>query len=347
MVNSIGRRSVSLSFVLVVGLHTLLRLIDFDENKFAREWVHRSGRQTSVTLKHSYYGESHFTSSSTSGVHARHHPHLEVLDTMDWEVDCIKEGALLVKSNETERSKERQLRSRCNPPPELIMDCCEGPFSSAGTVVNIALEKCALSFESSENRNSALQRHARSFLAEMPVTERGNNTICDVCQIVELSRQNNLTITFLGDSMQAQVFQGLIYELQRRNYKTKLVNNSTQNEGFWKTTIQYRETLEIWADLDSHPPVTMRFFQVYILPFQHSAEMAEAVDSGDILVLGFGLHWNSNMPEHPMSLPGAYISSMRDLLSYIRLNGTRTKLLVHRETSAQHFDAPQGDYSIW
>jgi hypothetical protein len=339
MVHAKRRRALSLSCVLV-GLHTFLRVIDFDERKF----VLRSGRKTSVTLKHPYDGDVQ-SKRSTSGIDVRHSPHLDVLDIMDWEADCIKEGALLVKSNETEHSKERQLRSRCNPPKELIVDCCEGPFSSAGTVVNVALDKCAQSFKSSEHNNSELQRHARTFLAELPVPNRGNNSLCDVCQIVELCRKNNLTIAFLGDSMQAQVFQGLIYELQRRNYKTKLVNNSTQNEGFWKTTIQYRETLEI--RVGSHSPVMMKFFQVYILPFQNHAEMTEAIDSGDILVLGFGLHWNSDVPEHPMSLPGAYISSMFDFLSYIRLHGTRTKLLVHRETSAQHFDAPQGDYSIW
>jgi hypothetical protein len=338
MVNAI-RKCVSLSFVLV-ALHTLLRA-----HKFAT--VHGPGRQASVTPSNLYYGGSHST-SSTGGINVRHSPHLEVLGIMDWEVECIKEGAILLKSNETERSRERQLRSRCNPPPDIIMDCCEGPYSSAGTVVNVAFDKCSLAFNSSENRSSVLQTHARAFLAsEMPLSNRRSNTLCDICQIVELSRRNNLSITFLGDSMQAQVFQGMIYELQRRNYKTKLVNNSTQREGFWKTTIQYRESLEIWSNLESHPPVTMKFYQVYILPFQYSVEMAEAVDSGDILVLGFGLHWNSDVPEHPMSLPGSYVSSMLGLLSYIRLNGTRTKLLVHRETSAQHFDAPEGDYSIW
>ena len=242
-----------------------------------------------------------------------------------------------------------------------MADCCEGPYSSGGTVINIAHNKCASSFQSSAHRNSSLQKRAREFLAEMPlpskattISAKDDNTdmACDICRIAEVSRQNNLTVVFLGDSVQAQVFQGLIYELQRRNYSTQLTNNATQREGFWKTKVQYRETLTIkskyWLEDDNGPAsVTMKFFQLYIMPFEYPDEVEEVVNAGDVLVLGFGLHWNSNQPQYPLSLPDAYINTMSDLLSYIQHNGTRTKLLVHRETSAQHFDAPAGDYTIW
>ncbi|CAB9524637.1 expressed unknown protein [Seminavis robusta] len=365
MVNLIRIRKYTIAIAsTALVLHTALRIIGFNESKFAQNagvWVTRYRRAATITL-HGIYNQEPGTASSEIRVHERHSPDLEIVDLYDWELECIKEGALMVRSNETSRSKHRMQVGKCDPPPELVTDCCESPFSSAGTVVNVAFQKCGRASHAWLHQNGSLQQHAREFLAEMPLPiatgthEEGttSNAIrCDVCRIVELSRQHNLTITFVGDSMQAQVWQGLIYELQRRQYRTKMLNNWTQNEGFWKTKIQYRETLQIqsayWdtTGTDHSPHVTMNFFQVYILPFQHTFEMEEVADSGEVLILGWGLHWNSDNPQHPLSLPSAYVSAMKGFLSFIRHNGTRTQLLVHRETSAQHFDAIAGDYSKW
>jgi hypothetical protein len=155
----------------------------------------------------------------------------------------------------------------------------------------------------------------------------------------------------VGDSVHAQVWQGLIYELQRRNYETTLSNNMTQREGFWKTKIIYFETLlvrSLYPSEDSAKnTATLYFFQVFKLPFLYPDDMDRVVNLADVLVLGFGLHWNFNDVNLPLSWPSHYVTELSNLLSFIRTNGTKTKLLIHRETSAQHFDAPGGDFSLW
>ena len=363
-----SRIGKALVFVAISALvfDTCFRVGGFDRGQYFNDVsnsLYSYSRQVSL-VSEQLIKELHFGDGDPMERQDIHSSNVAVLDLLDWEENCIKEGSLLVVSNETQRSRDRQLTSRCRPPPRLVSDCCEGDFSSGGTLINIAMDKCASSFETSAHRNSSLQMRAREFLAKMPLPSQSANNIggnkddnatdmaCDICRIVEVSRQNNLTVVFLGDSMQAQVFQGLIYELQRRQYSTHLRNNATHREGFWKTKIQYRETLTIqsqdWLEDDKLPSaVTMKFFQLYILPFEYPEELEEVVNAGDILVLGFGLHWNSDLPQFPLSTPHTYTSTMSDLLSYVKHNGTRTKLLVHRQTSAQHFDAPVGDYSIW
>ena len=326
-----------------------------------------------------------------------HLMNIELLELLEWEYACVKEGSPLIRSNETENSRMRQNTSTCQPPVAVVLDCCEGTFASATTVVNFAYQKCEHAFAASQNTSNphSLPKMARQFLkdhpivvkstpTELPQSQQGvvrtlttnsnlnknknstmttvihSNLRCDICQIVEHCRQNNLTMTFVGDSVQAQVWHGLIYELQRRNYRLTLKNNETQAQGFWKTQIQYRETLRITSELwSTHnkedttttaPIVTMKFFQVYILPFEHAAELEEVVNAGDVLVLGWGLHWNYNLPQYPNSVPSKYVASLAEFLSYIQHNTTTTRrpqLVVHRETSAQHFDAVAGDFSEW
>lgn len=332
---------VGLLFV-VIFINAGLRITGFDQDQFAHSvggWVY--SRQTAV-LSNSQ------VQVVTDDVHSTN---VDLLDLLSWEHDCLREGSPLIQSNETQRSKTRQTIAKCNPPKEVVLDCCEGTFASGSTVLNFAFQKCESSFADSEYPNSSLPTLTRQFLRDNPIQQLHHsmhNCACDVCQVLEHCRQNNLTVTFVGDSVQAQVWQGFVYELQRRNYNLTLQSNQTQSKGFWKTIVQYRETLDIqstqWSPDES---VKMKFFQVYKLPFQYALEMEEVVNSGDVLMLGWGLHWNSNDTRNPNSLPSAYISSLTDFLNFVQHNHTRPQLVVHREGSAQHFDAPAGDFYAW
>ena len=62
--------------------------------------------------------------------------------------------------------------------------------------------------------------------------------------------------------------------------------------------------------------------------------------------MGFGLHWWYNHGPIEFKSQASYTSAMTDLLQNITAAG-RTRLVAHRETSAQHFDVPGGDYSVW
>lgn len=362
------RKAAIFGSLIAVVCDAFFRISGFDQVRFLKdtgETIYSYSQQASL-VSEKLSKELSFQGSTVK--EDLHSSNTAALGLFDWEEECIKEGALLVRSNETIYSRNRQQTTKCQPPPDMMNDCCEGSYSSGGTIINIAHDKCAATFESSAHSNSSLQQHARKFLADMPVpslhktngavgasTNSGIDKACDICRIIEVSRENNLTIVFLGDSMQAQVFQGLIYELKRRNYSVHLTNNGTQREGFWKTTVQYRETITIkskdWLDGGKNEGlasfITMKFFQLYIMPFDHPDEVEEVINAGDVLILGFGLHWNYNQPYYPMQSPERYTKTMADLLVSIQHNSSRTKLVIHRETSAQHFDAPAGDFAIW
>lgn len=316
-------RSLVAGFLLVaIAVNAGFRIKGFDQELFAQNvggWVHTYSRQIAAI--------SISSSDKDVTVDDVHYASVDLLGLRDWEYDCIKEGSPLVRSNETNRSKMRQTTAVCNPPKDVVLDCCEGTFASATTVINFAFQKCQSSFSASEHENSSLPTLARRYLETNPIDlAKPGAMSCDVCQVVEHSRHHNLTITFVGDSVQAQVWQGLIYELQRRNYDLTLQSNQTQSPGFWKTMVQYREALTIRSELwPADQEVTMNFFQLYILPFEHAFEMEEVANSGDVLVIGWGLHWNSNDPRHPNSLPSAYITHLTDFLSFLRHNSTRPR----------------------
>jgi hypothetical protein len=50
-------------------------------------------------------------------------------------------------------------------------------------------------------------------------TRRSHWMDCDVCRILDLANAKNLKLSFWGDSMQQQAFDGFLCKLGRRNYE--------------------------------------------------------------------------------------------------------------------------------
>jgi len=138
----------------------------------------------------------------------------------------------------------------------------------------------------------------------------------------------------------------------------------------WKETVQ---------------PVTIKFFHQYRLPFANPAQEELVVNSADILMINFGLHWGANYgknihnesalsllsssspsmelaqvttPHHPPT-PQHLQVALADFLIRIGKSQTtspsnnhhqpkqrRVQHVLIRETTSQHFDAEGGDYSF-
>jgi hypothetical protein len=90
--------------------------------------------------------------------------------------------------------------------------CCLGSFSSVG-----------VTYRRPAGGVEAFQR-VRKRAMELLNSNLNGASDCDVCLILDLSHQHKLTVSFSGDSMQRQVWDGfLCCEMARRN-------NSVVNE---------------------------------------------------------------------------------------------------------------------
>jgi hypothetical protein len=193
---------------------------------------------------------------------------------------------------------------------------------------------------------------------------------CDICRIVDYLLIYNWTMSFQGDSVTAQTFQGLECELHRRGYN---VHKSVQAfpdqpEGLgWRYVVSRVETLTISRTLSSEEglisPQTAKinFYGVYRPPKDFD-RIHRIVQSSDILVFDHGLHWTQDeggafqeaMEQlldsiSKSSHPGFAINSQHDGNLTIDTEEAKIpegglKLVAWRQTSSQHYNLPGGHY---
>jgi hypothetical protein len=161
-----------------------------------------------------------------------------------------------------------------------------------------------------------------------------------VCQIVEIAQERNLTLTFSGDSIQNQVFDGFLCELQRRNYTVKQVATEKRKDCPGYTCIiafsTYQTHSPHWQD---DAVVTIKWFYNYQVPFEEANDTDLLLSSGDVYFFNYGLHYRPQTRQKYMDNLRAYLETMKNFANW--------KLLVFRETTAQHFDIPGGDFLGW
>jgi hypothetical protein len=215
-----------------------------------------------------------------------------------------------------------------------------------------------------------------------------------------------LKLSFWGDSMQQQVFDGFLCELGRRNYEViheplremqrsqgcrgleclfKILtvhvhspswregvdvgsNGSHKNAGPTSDTSGNRNNLDAKRNESQRHGVRLRFFfqykvkanvtEFYGQSFRHilmdgppptdsSSDMTannvtddDEYNFGgtDVLLFNFGLHWGPPKKH-------VYPEKIRLVLNMVKHNAVdKVPLLLYRETTAQHFDAPVGEY---
>ena len=281
-----------------------------------------------------------------------HSSHLDIVDLLDWEERSLQ--GLLDNSNIadiTEQEAERRATEACQTPPGIPETCCLGSFSSGGAVQPRFRNQCSQPMQNL----GLLQQATHDFFEQNPVTvpNQDNQLVkCDVCQIMDLARQHNLSIVLIGDSMQLQVMDGLICELTRRHFTlvsdewVKPQNISDELGIYHKhsNTRVLRISSPLW---NTQQIVTIRYHQIYMVPLNEvGGDFLALTAEADILVLGFGLHWSSG-PVYNGKTEYDYVRSMSETFTDVSKQG-RVKLLVHRESSAEHFDTDHaGEWNFW
>jgi hypothetical protein len=224
----------------------------------------------------------------------------------------------------------------CHPPPGVATSCCLGSFSKGGGVNSRYRFSCSEGFR---NDYAGLKVHTVQEMAKYPIKAEPALP-CDICNILNIMVRHNITLAFSGDSMQTQVVDGLLCEMMRRNYTITQSDSGSLHKGGrpYKKISSIRDIYvrsPTWkADETAH----IRYLGLYKFPMVFPEDEESFVRAGDVLVLGFGLHWGKGAHDD-------YVKQVANVLRMIRKAG-HVQLVVHRETSAQHFAAPTGDYSM-
>jgi hypothetical protein len=225
----------------------------------------------------------------------------------------------------------------CKPPNEVPMYCCLGSYSAGGDVSFIPNSPCA-------NRSMVddygwAEQVATGFLEQHPV--EGNE--CDVCQIVNILIDHNLTMAFHGDSVSHQTYFGLECELRRRGYVIDVVAGGFEarnQTAFWRYGLTNTRNLTVTRPNETIH-AKLAFYQMY-RPFEDNHETQNIARESDIIVFDHGLHW---VPDEKNDFRNAMATLLRGY-SQNKTRGDKLKLLAWRETSAQHFNSSTGDYSF-
>jgi hypothetical protein len=225
----------------------------------------------------------------------------------------------------------------CNPPNGIPSYCCLGSYSSGGAVGFIPNSPCANRSMVDDYGRAKLV--ATGFFSQHPV--KGNE--CDVCQIVNILIDYNLTMAFHGDSVSFQTYFGLECELRRRGYLVDVVagNFEARNKtAFWKYGLAHTRNLTVTRPNETlHAKIS--FYQMY-RPYEDNQETKSIARESDIIIFDHGLHWGS---DEKNDFKNAMATLMRGY-SRNETQGDKLKLLAWRETSAQHFNSSTGDYSF-
>lgn len=249
-----------------------------------------------------------------------HNESLAVLGLTDWEIRSI-----------VGNTDEASSIATCQPPSHVSKACCIGTYSRGGDINYKERYQC----------NATTLKDYHRLQQEAVVSSSSD---CDVCRILQICLEYNLTVAFFGDSMTNQVVQGLICELQRRTYRvqqTRIPGKQDVCKKCIKWTLLLHISSPAWLPGQT---VEMKFFFQYRYPFYYPEEELQVATSADVLILNLGLHWSWNGRMYETGRMH-YRKSMSDFLGHIHQHGTQ-QLLVYRETSAQHFDADGGDWGL-
>lgn len=173
-------------------------------------------------------------------------------------------------------------------------------------------------------------------LRQNPV--ESNGTACDICRIIQIIHDYNITFGIHGDSLTGQMMNGFECTLWRRGYRVKTVQEDNGKEYSRKYTI----SSPLLAN-----DVTLRLFVQYHIP--HDLNTTEAPGNHpdvNAVMVAYGVHWSKYNKHKEIFGPDSYASNLRRLFAHLHSLAAnhKLKLMIHRETFAQHFDGDGGDY---
>ena len=311
--------------------------------------------------------------------HHHHSVHLDLLDLVDWEMKSL---TTLIDPNATKNS----IRKGCRPSPGTPKVCCLGARSHGGDVTVDNRMGCAQSMK--RNILNSIRNDAHEYLTKtrsqlqqqllVPSSSSTNHAqnnkttttttttpwLCDICRIVEIARIHNLTIALVGDSMQTQVFYGLICELRRRNYNLTIKHTKRKpknphsnykiNHVMQVTVLTKKKKRRGGGTTETAVAARFEFRSVYMIDLVIPEEQEEVLNLGEILIISWGLHWKFQTDDNNKANRKSIYSYTKAMTNFFKNVTTtqqskknRIQMLIHRETSAQHFPgAPGGLFSL-
>jgi len=242
-----------------------------------------------------------------------------LLDLFEWESASVY-------------SNKEEFQANCRPPQHVPDTCCLGSISRGGNVERYPV--C----------NQTLQEYRM-------VQKLAENTLhsgmmdCDVCRILELAHENKVNISWWGDSLHNQLWDGFRCELTRRNYKivnetTQLILPLTRCQGMFCLTHIYTLFVqaEHWQD-----SLAVKFFFQYrpkeTVDILYNESLSFILPETDVLFFNFGVHW-------PITYQSVYYMRIKVVLQALQFYKDQLDLVVYRENTAQHFNTTGGEFTF-
>jgi len=224
----------------------------------------------------------------------------------------------------------------CRPPKWIPRTCCIGTLSAGGDLgFNQRLCNNTSIYHDAHNYTvDYLQNHAH-------VNSQQQQQPCDVCRIVELLLQHNLTLSFQGDSMTRQTFSGLECDLHRRGYRVETIAKrwaDRASDTQWRIgitdTVELSVQLPLSANYSWNQTARIVYYAMYRPAFDN-LEVKRIIDNSDIVVFDHGLHWC------PIVVGEFRRDTTTLLRAYVDSNLT---MVAWRQTSSQHFPTVGGHW---
>lgn len=293
------------------------------------------------------YDDDRIEFENISTILGDHMKSVEFLPLQRWQINAIHAAYNTSMKPKDQRNYQAQ-NSICLPPASHMSRdfCCGGihqrlryPTSVQGTFNNIFRCKDKTIEDFDKSRKIAL-RH----MIPLPSSSIEK---CDICQIVETLRKQNLSMAIIGDSVTHQMVDGLMCALQSRNYV--VVTQMAPNDG---TAFDLHISTPNWNNTSStnttratttQTKVTIKFIHSYFL---HNMPWSAIFNNTDIIITNHGLHYGINATRKRLS-PNSYLEGIHRAFSLWNSFSVLPRLLIFRETSSQHFPSDSGEYFLW